>query len=373
MSNPEADAAKGTERMMTKVAPDDAPAATDTVLSVPPPLPVTALAVPPEGQPDVPVAGPEVKAIDLAEIHQAVITLSKGIDVIANNNALWVEIHRNKPELHKLRSDNDDLFKKVAELEAKLHDTETELRGAEGSVSEGAQIIEKLESEVTAKQADIRQLKEGEALANSKIDLLSKELGGIKHELATREAELKASQEDCRNADTKIRELESKVGELLKVENELRELIRNRLAQHVPECLLVSGAASQLLEFDAAASRGDAAAQRVLAGLALLRSGFAAGSGPDDKLIAVRSVGTALYAVWSAQGKDARAISKLFSEWQDYLNAIPGAGFQLVVPDLGQNIPQNVTAPAGATKVSEVQLWIVKGGNGAIYSKGVVR
>lgn len=371
MSNQDADAAKGPEHMTTEVAPDNAPAVADSVQAVPPQLPGAESAVPPEGRSDVPVA--EANAVDLAEIHQAVIRLSKGIDVIASNNTLWTEIHLNKPQLERLRSDNEALVKQVGDLEAKLRDTDTELQGALGSVSEGAQKIAGLESDIAAKREDIRQLKEAEALASSKIELLSAELGGIKDSLATRDGELRVSKEDCRVAGVRIRELEALVSELQNVEKDLRELLRNRLAQHVPECLLSSGAAGQLLEFDAAASRGDAASQRVLAGLSLLKAGFSAGAGPDDKLIAVRSVGTALYAVWSAQGKDARVISRLFSEWQDFLNAIPGAGFQLVVPDLGQSVPQNVTAPAGVTKVSEVQLWIVKGGNGSIYCKGVVR
>lgn len=371
MSNQDADAAKGPEHMTTEVAPDNAPAVADPVQVDPPPLPGAESAVPPEGRSDVPVA--EAKAVDLAEIHQAVIRLSKGIDVIASNNTLWTEIHLNKPQLERLRSDNEALVKQVGDLETKLRDTDTELQGALGAVSEGAQKIAGLESDIAAKREDIRQLKEAEALASSKIELLSAELGGIKDSLATRDGELRVSKEDCRVAGVRIRELEALVSELQNVEKDLRELLRNRLAQHVPECLLSSGAAGQLLEFDAAASRGDAASQRVLAGLSLLKAGFSAGAGPDDKLIAVRSVGTALYAVWSAQGKDARVISRLFSEWQDFLNAIPGAGFQLVVPDLGQSVPQNVTAPAGVTKVSEVQLWIVKGGNGSIYCKGVVR
>ena len=390
MNNPEPEPAKGPERMTTEVAPDKAPAVADPVHAVPPPLPGapsaadlvqtvpsplpgTESVVPPEGRPDLPAADSVAKAVDLDELHQAVIRLSKGINVIANNNTLWTEIHLNKPQLERLRSDNAALVKKVEDLEAKLRDTDTELQGAVGSVSEGEQKIQKLSSDIAAKQEDIRLLKEAEALASSKIVLLSTELGGIKGALAARDGELKASKEDCRVADVRIRELEVQVSELQKVEKELRELLRNRLAQHIPECLLISGAASQLLEFDAAASRGDAPSQRVLAGLSLLKAGFSAGAGPDDKLIAVRSVGTALHAVWTAQGKDARAISRLFSEWQDYLNAIPGAGFQLVVPDLGQSVPQNVTAPAGVTKVSEVQLWIVKGGNGSIYCKGVVR
>jgi hypothetical protein len=44
-----------------------------------------------------------------------------------------------------------------------------------------------------------------------------------------------------------------------------------------------------------------------------------------------------------------------------------------VVPDLGQTPPTTVTAPAGLTKVSEVQLWIIKAADGGIYARGIVR
>ena len=172
------------------------------------------------------------------------------------------------------------------------------------------------------------------------------------------------------------RRLEDTVGELAAMTaqvNALHESNAHRLAHYLPEGMLASKVAPQVLAFEAAASNGDAVSLRVMAGLTQLRAAFISGAGPDDKLIAVKAIGLALYAAWSSQGKDPVSIASLFSEWLDYLNGISGAGFQLVVPDLGQTIPQNVTAPAGATKVSEIQLWIVKGGSGAIYSKGIVR
>jgi len=172
------------------------------------------------------------------------------------------------------------------------------------------------------------------------------------------------------------RRLEDTVGELSAMSarlNALHESNAHRLAHYLPEGMLASKIAPQVIAFESAASTGDAVSLRVMAGLTQLRAAFISGAGPDDKLVAVKAIGLALYAAWSSQGKDALSIASLFSEWLDYLNGISGAGFQLVVPDLGQTIPQNVTAPAGATKVSEVQLWIVKGGNGAIYSKGIVR
>jgi hypothetical protein len=110
-----------------------------------------------------------------------------------------------------------------------------------------------------------------------------------------------------------------------------------------------------------------------MAGLSQLRAAFIPGAGPDDKLAAVKSIGVALYAAWSTQSKGAETIHRLFTEWQNFLNDLPGAGYQLVVPDLGQGVPQNVTPLDGVIKVNEVQLWIVKGGTGGTYSKGIVR
>jgi hypothetical protein len=371
MSTPEADPGKSAVQAMSDVPPAGAPAAPSEPTqdsTAQPPEPSAASA---QSLADVPVA--VTKEMDLGQLHEAFVRLSKGIDIIASNNSLWTEIHLNKPELNRLREDKEIQAKKIGELENKLRDTEIELLGATSSAEEKAQRVEQLETAVAAKGEDVRQLKEAEALAEEKISLFTKELANLKESLAARDEDLKAAKEESRLAGSKIEELKAKLAEAEKIERDLRDLLRNRLSQHVPDVLLGSAAAGQLLEFDAAASKGDAASQRVLAGLSQLRAGFAAGAGPDDKLLAVRSIGSALYAVWSAQGKDPRAVSSLFSEWQDYLNAIPGAGYQLVVPDLGQSIPQNVAAPAGATKVSEVQLWIVKGGNGAVYSKGMVR
>lgn len=147
----------------------------------------------------------------------------------------------------------------------------------------------------------------------------------------------------------------------------------NRLAHFLPQGILDSKIGSQIMAFDASAAIGDQPSLRVMAGLSQLRAAFIPGSGPDDKLVAVKSIGLALYAAWSSQSKDAKEIHALFAEWQNFLNNLPGPGYQLVVPDLGQNVPQNVTAPAGVAKVSEVQLWIVKGDAGSIYSRGIVR
>lgn len=372
MSNPEVNPDKSPEHMTADVLPAEGAAATPAVApDVSTQVTDATSAEAPQGQAEAP--GAVTKEIDLAQLHEAFLRLSKGIDLIAANNTLWTEIHLNKPELIRLREDKEIQAKKIGELENKLRDTEIELLGATSSSAEGALLIHKLESDLAAKGEEVRQLKEAEALAAEKIAIINKDLANLKESLAVRDTDLKSTKEECLLAIAKIEELKATVAESEKVEKDLRDLLKNRLAQHVPASLLGSAAAPQLLEFDAAASRGDAASQRVLAGLSQLRSGFAAGAGPDDKLLAIKAIGSALYAVWSAQGKDPRTISSLFSEWQDHLNGIPGAGYQLVVPDLGQSIPQNVAAPAGATKVSEVQLWIVKGGNGAVYSKGIVR
>jgi predicted nucleic acid-binding Zn-ribbon protein len=372
MSNPEAEPVKSVEPAMTEVSSVVVPAAsTDSVQGDSEQPQDATSSSSTQGQADVPSTA--ANQIELAQLHEAIIRLSKGINIIASNNSLWTEIHLNKPELIRLRQDTEIQAKKIGELENKLRDNEIELLGATNSAQESSQLIQKLELNLDAKGEEVRQLEEEEELAKERLTLLNDEIASLNKSLASLDADLKSTKEEARTANSKIEVLNARILEAERVEKDLRDLLRNRLAQHVPERLLGSDAAGQLLEFDAAASRGDAASQRVLAGLSQLKAGFSPGAGPDDKLLAVRAIGSALYAVWSAQGKDPRAIASLFSEWQDCLNGIPGAGYQLVVPDLGQTIPQNVTAPAGATKVSEIQLWIVKGGNGAIYSKGIVR
>ena len=372
MSNPEANPDKSSERMTTDVLSAGEAAATPAVApDVSTQVPDTMSTVAPQGQAEAP--GAVTKEIDLAQLHEAFLRLSKGIDIIATNNTLWTEIHLNKPELIRLREDKEIQAKKIGELENKLRDTEIELLGATTSSADSALLIQKLQSDLAVKGEEVRQLKEAEALAVEKIALLNKDLANLKESLAVRDTDLKSTKEECLLAVAKIEELKTTVAESEKVEKDLRDLLKNRLAQHVPESLLGSVAAPQLLEFDAAASRGDPASQRVLAGLSQLRAGFASGAGVDDKLISVRSIGSALFALCTDRAMDAKAMHGLFVEWQNHLNAIPSAGYQIVVPDLGQNVPPNVNAPAGVTKVSQVQLWIVKGGNGAVYSKGIVR
>ena len=371
MSNPEANPGRSSEHMAEDVLPADEPVAISSAADASTQVADATSSATPQGQADG--SAPPVVEIDLAKVHEAIVVMSKGMAIIANNNKLWTENNINKPELIRLRGDTEIQVKKIGELENKLRDTETELLGAQGAVAESAKEIQKLESDVAANVEAIRLLKEAEALSEQKIVLLNKALADTKETLVIRDEELNASNEACKLAGSKIEGLNYLVSELEKTEKDLRLLLKNRLAQHVPESLLGSAAATQLLEFDAAASRGDPASQRVLAGLSQLRAGFAVGAGVDDKLISVRSIGSALFALCTDRSMDAKAIHGFFVEWQNYLNAIPGAGYQIVVPDLGQNVPPNVNAPTGVTKVSQVQLWIVKGGNGAVYSKGFVR
>ena len=153
----------------------------------------------------------------------------------------------------------------------------------------------------------------------------------------------------------------------------LRATMSRRLAQFLPSGILESRIGAQVIAFDDEAASGDSSALRVVAGLSQLRAAFVPGVGPDDRLAALKSIGSALYDAWSGHSKDAKFIHAHFSQWQDFLNSLPGAGYQLVVPDLGQPPTTNVTAPSGITKVSEVQLWIIKAADGGIYASGVVR
>jgi len=188
--------------------------------------------------------------------------------------------------------------------------------------------------------------------------------------LTTKQAELEATIVDL---TSQVRAGQQTIDGMRTEIEELRGTMARRLAQFVPKGILESKIGAQVAAFDDEAAAGDASALRVIAGLFQLRAAFVQGAGPDDRLAAVKSIGSALYSAWSGKTQDAKSIHAHFAQWQDFLNNLPGAGYQLVVPDLGQSAPTTVTAPAGLTKVSEVQLWIIKAADGGIYARGIVR
>jgi hypothetical protein len=325
---------------------------------------------------------------------------------IESIRASFVRMARAFDELKKLNEDHKTIQQKNLSLfegvkDREIADLKKSLAGWQDAVSVRDKEIARQKEMLNDSTTDLNRLNADIHEKVLEIKRREDEVVGVRNDLAALEDVRKQEAADHGQTKAKLDELESQYNDLTaakdlliqevatyhrRLEEALHELSSmtarlaalhesnaHRLAHYLPEGMLSSKVATQVLAFEEAASAGDSVSLRVMAGLTQLRAAFVSGSGPDDKLVSVKAIGMALYAAWSAQGKDSQAISSLFSEWQDYLNGIAGAGFQLVVPDLGQNIPQNVTAPAGATKVSEVQLWIVKGGNGAIYSKGVVR
>lgn len=269
----------------------------------------------------------------------------------------------------KLTIEND----KVKELEARVRDSDGEIKNYQESLTAQAEKIISLESERETLRTDL-------AKALSELDQAVKDKASAADALADLTVKKDAleleKQAAVSRGDALATDLSNARGDYIAKADELRAVvagINNRLAHFMPQGVLDSKIGAQVMAFDASAAAGDQPSLRVMAGLSQLRAAFIPGSGPDDKLVAVKSIGLALYAAWSSQSKDAREIHALFAEWQNFLNDLPSASYQLVVPDLGQNVPQNVTAPAGVTKVAEVQLWIVKGEAGSIYSRGIVR
>ena len=269
----------------------------------------------------------------------------------------------------KLTIEND----KVKLLETKVADSVVEIGNYQKSLTAQAERITSLE-------AELKNLTSGLEKATLELDQEAKAKAAAAADFADLTAKKDALELEKQTAisrgDALATDLSNARGDCIAKTDELRAVIagiNSRLAQFTPQGILESKLAAEVAAFDSAAASGDQPSLRVMAGLAQLRAGFIPGSGPDDKLVAVKSIGAALYAAWSAQSKDAKAIHLLFAEWQNFLNDLPGAGYQLVVPDLGQSVPQNVTPLDGATKVNEVLLWIVKGSTGAVYSKGIVR
>lgn len=292
---------------------------------------------------------------------------------VSRSNEQWVLNFSDRQKVldvtAKLTIENNN----VKLLEAKVRDSGEEIKNYQGSLEKQEEKIKKLTEElasitsslkiITSERDDISRQKSVadsalETMLAAKNDLEAQRLEAVERGNAL-ESDLSAT----RTA------LESKIAEL----NAVVAGIKSRLAQFSPQGILESKLAAEVAAFDAAAASGNQASLRVMAGLSQLRAGFIPGAGPDDKLAAVKSLGSALHAAWSAQSKDPKATHMLFVEWQNFLNDLPGAGYQLIVPDLGQSVPQNVVALDGATKVNEVLLWIVKGADGGIYSKGIVR
>jgi hypothetical protein len=292
---------------------------------------------------------------------------------VSRSNEQWVLNFSDRQKVldvtAKLTIEND----KVKLLEAKVRDSGEEIKNYQDTLEKQAAKINSLIEDVaaltfklgtvTSERDEISRSKATTDAALVAMEILKISVEGEKLEAVERG---KVLESDLSATHTS---LESKVAEL----NALVTGINSRLAQFTPQGILESKLAAEVAAFDSAAASGDPPSLRVMAGLAQLRAGFIPGSGPDDKLVAVKSIGAALYTAWSAQSKDAKAIHLLFADWQNFLNDIPGAGYQLVVPDLGQSVPQNVTPLDGASKVNEVLLWIVKGSTGAIYAKGIVR
>jgi hypothetical protein len=254
-----------------------------------------------------------------------------------------------------------------------LEDTTTDLNNLHLQVREKNDEIKHRETEIVGVRNDLKALQEDSAehkIAHESLKTKYSDIVRVFEELGSSKSRLET---EVSRLERVVAEREAARMELRKEFDALRASLSSRLSNYVPTGILESPIADQVLTFDEAAAAGDALALRVIAGLSQLRAAFVPGAGAEDKLVAVKTIGSALYAAWSSKALDPVSTHQLFIQWQDFLNAIPDAGYKLVLPDLGQNPSANVIAPAGVTKVSEVQLWIIKGDFGAIYARGVIR
>ncbi len=302
------------------------------------------------------------------------------------------ELKRLNEQHRSLQAENLSLFsgmkdKKIAELEKSLAVSEGLVARRAEEVSSKQKMLDDSTIELNALHERVHALsheltKAQNQLSDARASLAAEQSNhsalGLAHaSLQDLEKELKAKQVDLRasiaDLNTQIQEKQQANDELRKGMEVLRVSMSRRLAQFVPAGILESVIGPQVVGFDDEAAAGDALALRVIAGLSQLRAAFVPGAGAEDKLVAVKTIGSALYAAWSSKAMDPVSIHQSFVQWQEFLNAIPDAGYKLVLPELGQNPSANVIARAGVTKVSEVQLWIIKGDSGAIYARGVIR
>ena len=309
------------------------------------------------------------------------------------------ELKRLNEEHKKIQESNFKLFS--GEKDREIADLRKALAGWQAAVTDRDKEITRKQQALDDSSIDLNRLNKDLFDKSEEVKRRELEIVGVRKEIATVNTSLaneqsshnvlKEAHKSLQDSETALKakqsELEAIIAErngqvrvnqqtidgLRKEIDDLRGTMSRRLAQFVPNGILDSKIGAQVVAFDDQAAAGDASAISVIAALSQLRAAFVPGSGPNDKLAAVKSIGSALYAAWSAQSKDPKAIHSLFVEWQNFLNDLPGAGYQLIVPDLGQSVPLNVTPLDGATKVNEVLLWIVKASDGGIYSKGIVR
>jgi hypothetical protein len=263
--------------------------------------------------------------------------------------------------------------KEISQKARMLEDSTSDLNKLNKDLFEKSEEVKRRELEIVEVRKEIAGVNsslEGEKSSHDALKEAHKSLQESETALMGKRTELEATNADL---NTQVRSGQQAIEVLRKEMHDLRGLMSRRLAQFVPNGILESKVGAQVVAFDDEAASGDASALRVIAGLSQLRAGFVQGSGPDDRLAAVKSIGLALYAAWSGKSQDAKTIHAHFSQWQEFLNDLPDAGYKLVLPDLGQSPPTTVTTPAGLTKVSEVQLWIIKAADGGIYARGVVR
>ena len=343
-------------------------------------------AQPPPPQQPIPKPQPTITEpvnltkVELDDLKRKVDLIATNMTKVANENERlvrsqeqWAANFSDRQKVQdisaKLTIEND----KVKLLETKVADSIVEIGNYQTSLTAQAERINSLDSQLITMRSSLEKMtleRDETAKAKSVVDAAFADLSAMRDALEVER------QSAVRRGDALATDLSNARSDCIAKDDELRTFvagINSRLAQFMPHGVLESKVADQVAAFDSSATAGDQASLRVMAGLSQLRAAFITGSGPSDKLVAVKCIGLALYAAWSAQSKDPRAIHSLFVEWQNFMNDIPDAGYKLVVPDLGQSVPQNVTPLDGATKVNEVLLWIVKGRDGGIYSKGIVR
>jgi len=309
------------------------------------------------------------------------------------------ELKRLNEEHKRIQENNFKLFsgekdREIGDLKKAIAGWHAAVEARDKDIKQKAQMLEDSTNDLNRLNKDLFEKSEEVLRREREIVEVRNEIAGVTTLLADEQSAhgaLKAAHKSLQDSETTLKtkqaELEATIADLqaqiqggqqtiegLRKEiDDLRGTMSRRLAQFVPNGILDSKIGAQVVAFDDEAAAGDASALRVVAGLSQLRAAFVQGAGPDDRLAAVKSIGSALYSAWSAKTQDAKTIHAHFAQWQDFLNNLPGAGYQLVVPDLGQSVPTSVTAPAGVTKVSEVQLWIIKGADGGIYARGIVR
>jgi hypothetical protein len=301
----------------------------------------------------------------LQEIKEDIAKLKDSMDRLQRSDARWAENWSQAEKVASLSRERDKLSMDCSaalasrDMAIKLRDeSQRELSVLSGKYSDSANEIRELK----------RQIGELARSASEKESELKKAFSDLEKNIALL-GKIKAELEAAHSHGQKLKE------EVVLLEHSLlahKKAAAERLENLTPQGFMATELGIELKNFDVRACNGEPYAVRVMGAVFQFNAALLPGAAADERLQALRTLGSSLYSAWSAEGRDAKFIYDGFVGWMNFLNSISKGTYNIIVPDMFQSPPPNVESPAGVAKVSKVELWIIKSGSGALFSKGKV-